>query len=457
MDTSSSIEAPSYTSAGTSRSSDSLGRKARAAKWWLLTALLTLCPLGRAATLHCGPASTGSGSGADWNNQCNFKSGGLSRGNTYYLADGTYGSRTFGDAHSGSQLIIVKKATAADHGTNTGWQSAFGDGQAAFTDMTFTRGYYTIDGASGGGPNNWESGFGITVRGVDGPQFVDNNADFITLAHIDLNGGASGPSDDRGMVLYAMNNFTIRYSYIHDVGCDMISMNVMNNFTIEYSKLARNHQTASGCHGDLIEYQIGNASNFVIRYNFFEDIVGSYAFGSHEPTINGYEIYGNIFYWPSQTFFGNGLVGTLSAGGTISNLKFHNNTILGNCGGLCGFGVLRGSGNSAYNNIWVQTAGDFSVGFSNAAHSNNTCYNTSCSGEQNLSGNPFVNSSARDFRLKSALAGTSIGSPYNVDMTGSTRGGDGTWDRGSLEFGGTGNPPPTPPVAPTNLSATPTE
>jgi len=49
----------------------------------------------------------------------------------------------------------------------------------------------------------------------------------------------------------------------------------------------------------------------------------------------------------------------------------------------------------------------------------------------------------------SSHAGATLGSPYNLDMLGVTRGANGTWDRGALQIGG-GDPPP----APTNLAAT---
>ena len=34
---------------------------------------------------------------------------------------------------SGTQYITIKKAIETDHGTNTGWNSDYGDGQAVFT------------------------------------------------------------------------------------------------------------------------------------------------------------------------------------------------------------------------------------------------------------------------------------------------------------------------------------
>lgn len=399
-----------------------------------------------------------SGNGTDWANAYASLPSTLVRGATYYVADGSYGGMTFDDAHSGSALITIKKATASDHGSGTGWQSAYGDGQATFGSLTFLRGYYTFDGQTGGGPGSWETGFGFKINGdISMQQFVDNNADRITLRHVDINVGQSGPNDVRGMTLYSADYFSLQYVYLHDSGCDLISMNVMNNFLIEFSKLARNRQAEPGCHGDLIEYQIGDATNFIIRYNFFEDIVGSYAFGSHGPTITNYEIYGNIFYWTIEPFFGNGLVGCLSGGGQITNLKFHNNTLSGNLTNNVGnvaFGVLRGGGHQAYNNIWHRLSGTgFSHGWSNVSHSNNTIYNGSGGGDENKTGNPFVNVSARDFSLVAASTpGQAIASPYNRDMWGNTRAGDGTWDRGAIEKGGSGGGSSDPvPSAPSNL------
>ena len=50
---------------------------------------------------------------------------------------------------------------------------------------------------------------------------------------------------------------------------------------------------------------------------------------------------------------------------------------------------------------------------------------------------PFIDSTAYDFHLNAATdAGLSLTAPYNTDMSGSTRGGDGNWDRGAYEYSG---------------------
>jgi hypothetical protein len=59
----------------------------------------------------------------------------LTRGDTYYIADGSYVTYIFDDVASGSLVITIKKATVADHGTETGWLDTYGDGQAVFADV----------------------------------------------------------------------------------------------------------------------------------------------------------------------------------------------------------------------------------------------------------------------------------------------------------------------------------
>src|SRR5688572_24108169 len=164
--------------------------------------------------------AVGTGTGDDWTNAYTALPANLTRGDTYYIADGTYAAYTFDDANSGTTRIVVKKATESDHGPSTGWLSAYGDGQAVWGSIVFggasanTGGYITFDGATGGGPDNWETGFGFLINGDVGmPQFVDRNADEIIFQHVDVDVGAIGPEDSRAFTLYSSDGFTIRYCY----------------------------------------------------------------------------------------------------------------------------------------------------------------------------------------------------------------------------------------------------
>src|SRR3954471_15661072 len=84
-----------------------------------------------ANTLYVRAGATGTGTGADWTNACTDFTGScatLVRGNTYYFAGGTYGSRTFSPTVSGTSTVVIKGATVADHGGAVGWSSAFAVG-----------------------------------------------------------------------------------------------------------------------------------------------------------------------------------------------------------------------------------------------------------------------------------------------------------------------------------------
>src|SRR3989304_6190299 len=117
-----------------------------------------------AASHYIRAGASGANNGSDWTNAWTVLPSTLTRGDTYYIADGSYGGYVFDDADSGSTWIYIKKATASVHGTETGWDSSYGDGQAVFTaQIEFKTNYLEIDGVTGGGPGSWETGHGIKV------------------------------------------------------------------------------------------------------------------------------------------------------------------------------------------------------------------------------------------------------------------------------------------------------
>src|SRR5262245_59157235 len=89
-------------------------------------------PFDPATTRYVRLGAGGANTGLDWTNPFTSLPSSLTRGFTYFLADGSYPGYTFDDAASGTSVITLKKATVAEHGTNTGWSDAFGDGQAIF-------------------------------------------------------------------------------------------------------------------------------------------------------------------------------------------------------------------------------------------------------------------------------------------------------------------------------------
>ena len=115
----------------------------------LLILLLALCGGAQAANHYIrdgGTASTG-GTGActNWNtaNACDALPATLVSGDTYYFADGTYSSWS-GGGGAIEVPVTIKKCSASDHGTETGYVATYCDGQAVYS------GQFNLGGGASG-------------------------------------------------------------------------------------------------------------------------------------------------------------------------------------------------------------------------------------------------------------------------------------------------------------------
>ncbi len=427
----------------------------------IILALLLLVQAVSGATIYVRDGASGAANGANWTDAYDELSSAetaAARGDTIYVADGTYAAVTFNTAASGATVITVKKATVADHGTTTGWLDSYGDGQAVIGQCYFpSGGWWTFDGQVGGGPTSWESGHGFkfSVSAGTDPIWIVAGVHNIRFEHCEITANASsGPPYSTGFYApSSSSNLYIGYCYLHDVPGDMMQTRGLTNFTVEYSKMARNFQDATR-HGDLIEND-SSGFNYIFRYNFVEDCVGTYLLGHHNTGIlDGYKIYGNIFYW-TTSFAGtldNGMISTLTSGsGYITNMTVHQNTFWNGLNGQTGGGPANWSINPRLsacvvsNNIFHFKSGDsstttFTYG-TGVEHGYNWHINRSVTGDNaiNSSGDPFVDSASKNFQLlTNSIAGATLGSPFTADMLGTNFNTSGTWTRGSLAFSGAG-------------------
>jgi len=392
----------------------------------------------QAANHYVRIGSTNNGDGTSWANAVGAGQPGafnalpatLTRGDTYYLSDGSYGSYTFNDAVSGSTYIYLKKATASSHGTEVGWSSSYGDGVATFGNLTFTTSYWDIDGIEGSS----NSGHLIKVDTTAGDACIMSNCSYIRFTHVEFD--ANGQDDED--IIYANSvstqstNLYFGYCYMHDCGrCQFLFRNTSDS-TIEYGWFEKNHWDGV-VHAEGISAYSGNTGNIIVRHNTWVDISGT---GTLMIAGDGWEIYGNLMYWTggqktnahSDCAIGNWGGKDQGTFGS-SDTKIYNNTICDISTGNAGIYMYSGeSGNVAYNNLWVN---NYAVGLSNITQSNNTT-----SGSTSL----FTDYSGDDFTLTQATdeGKGDLGSPYNVDMSGNTRGSDGWWDRGAYEYGSGG-------------------
>lgn len=433
----------------------------------------------QAANHYVRAGATGTASGNDWTNAYTAIPAALTRGDTYYVAAGSYGAVLFDDApQTGGATISIVKATAANSGAVAGWSAAYA-GQASFTSFDFDTSNYTIDGQFRNDADWFDrTGYGFVV-GTGGSQ--TNQIDLLNCSAVFHNivvrytavrgyDNFAGLSNTVDVGAYAIfSNSTgctdqqytgLRFSYVLAQGG--VNQFLLRNSTgaiIEYS--AGELTIGNGAnHGDTINAYY-SVQNMIVRYNKFRHLYttacsgcGSTGWIPYCCGSGGLEVYGN---WVSDFRAGDGAVGysTCSPSNCPSNSKIYNNTF-DSCndgtGGDGGIQLGNGTNNVAYNNIWT---GCTNISLNGVTHDYNSFGGGSAQGEAhgtiNFPTSNFVNYAALDFRLSSATtAGTSLASPYNVDPLGSIRGSDGIWDRGAYEY-----PPPssdiTPPAAPTGL------
>jgi hypothetical protein len=481
----------------------------------LLIPLMLLCPLPLLAANHyvCSTAS-GAHSGADWTNAWTAMSQVTwTRGDLYYFGcSNTFGAVTLSTATSGTSVIELRAATVADHGTSTGWSDSM-VAQTVFNQpMSITTGYWTFNGQTRN--SDWRSGYllkwdntGNSSTCSGGNVNISGNPAGLTFKYVEMKGTGTGVACGGGLgdnAIYttsgAVSNFYFGYSYAHDTGNTQFQMNaaVTNTAMWEYNYIYRNHTSQNGTHDEAFSIY---ATNFIVRYNVFQDICGTGVItdaGANTPTIGPWEVYGNLIFWDAAyaalypgsdgiiADLENGVVSFL--GETMTgHVYFYNNTIAGIYGKAAdtngaGFSTLAVSGNYSggttviYNNLWYRSAyttGDFtSYCTTSCTQDYDAFYQGGIpSGDfQNptethgytvtASTNPFVNFSASTiagFQLATpdpfaSHAGISIASPYNFDgFNQVTRAVNSTWDRGAEQIGAA----TAPPAAPTSVIATP--
>lgn len=445
-----------------------------------LTALLLaaeLCGMtaAHAANRYVRAGATGAANGSDWANAYPALPSTLVRGDTYFIADGNYGSYKFNTAQSGTTKITIKKATAADHGTDAGWNAAYGDGEALFTGSapvwTFATGNYTIDGVVGQGKAATPYGirvmpsstrcvneFNSAVLFQSGTQITN-----LLMRHVDFgwNNGSASCGSAVPALLYtsgaSSDSVTIENSYFHHApgyalyvgGYDPNPGGLVQN----QWKIRNNYFYMLGGGGSDDHHWelmwLMNVDNSDIANNVVEDVVGSAGQTGWVmiAKANNLNVYGNLFYCTDAACIvgGNGVVATWSADAYKNDsVRIYNNTFAKLRGVFNDFGIRFTHNSVADTNIIVKNNLYCNARFSWSgvtSQSNEACgCGQVCKGtnpQTNISTASFANYSAANFRLNAATsaADTSIGTQFGIDMDGRTRGADGVWDRGAFEYG----------------------
>jgi hypothetical protein len=423
------------------------------------SAVLALALLGmvdaNAAERYVRAGAAGSQTGADWSNAYTSLPATLVRGDTYYIAGGTYAGRTFSTPASGTTPITIKKATAANHGAAPDWSVAY-DTQASFTGgLVFTTSYWIIDGQTGGGAvNSWSQNFGmkITERG-DGDAVIkigqSGTANGITIRHVDIQGKGSvstsgGSASNDGLAVYGASDVTLSYFRMAGIGrCPFFVS--PKNLVVEHGWV-QSYFGSSAVHSEVASIWgfDGSVGDVTFRYSLFTDIrsTGGIMWDNSSNTSARLNAYGNVFYKPAGASWeqANGLIGgwTGGSGEQFRNASVYHNTFVNvDQQSLSSFPNTYSS-NVAFNNLFYNSAAPNFSRF--ASHNYNHFINSGGiqsepNGTSATTGDPFVNMAGLDFRLKEGTVGGAVlPAPFNVDPWGNVRGSDGKIDRGAFEF-----------------------
>ena len=446
---------------------------------FFLLCLFVITRVASAADHYVRQGATGANNGSDWTNAWTSIPATLTRGDTYYIADGSYGRYTFNAPQSATSVIMIRKATTASHGTDTGWDSTYGDGQAIFTGWSFTTGYWNVDGVTGSGT----SGYGIVVHPptVAHVITIDGSMSNIHFSNIEANVWPDGTDwnsipDSGGsfsQIVKATTGTTIAITfnnvYFHHVfGC-MFQVTNAVDWIVENSRLYKNKSTPAW-HAATICDQGSN--HYIFRNNFIKDNAGSAIWDLIQAGGNNdnSHIYNNVVWHSGESDWNEaglaaivGVWNDSSNSRSATNWRIYNNTFV-NLKGVPALIFTAGSGNIVQNNLWYCNRTDTSytnyVYINNAAGDYNAYMACALTGAQAgslgahdytggvtwgtncpytvLGTTPFVNWQNGDFHLTSTAPvinkGTALGSLYNMDISGIIRPQGPATDIGAYEY-----------------------
>ncbi|MGZ6395252.1 MAG: hypothetical protein ACXWQA_13700 [Pseudobdellovibrionaceae bacterium] len=413
----------------------------------MLTAILFISESAMAANHYIRSGATGANNGSDWSNAYTALPTTLVRGDTYYIAGGSYAGKTFDTPVSGTSVITIKGASVADHGIATGWSDTYSveNAQAVWTSqVTFSTSYWMFDGSVGPLWSRTPSQYGFLFSPMQYSILV-SAANAITTNVVISHIAATAPSGDMEKLfvstysLKPTNYITISHSYLNGWQNAYVASSdglTMDNWVFEYN-MCLNGFSSPAHHGEWLNNNYGYMTNQTTRYNWFEGAQnGTGVIVANNNDNVDAKIYGNVFKDIAE---GNGIITGTSAGNLVSPQVYNNTFINCTSGGWIG-GNTTGTP-VVYNNLIYNMDASASVTTDYNAYFQTTNTPSEAHGQIG-SGSPFVNEPGNDLRLLAATSGgTILSSPYNMDLNGNVRGADGIWDRGALEFVSNSLPP----------------
>ena len=466
----------------------------------IIVAMLFTASSAFAACHTVTPSGAGAKNGTDWNNALAGLPTNPTRGDIYYLADGSYGQYAFSAPVSGTTKVEFRKAQSYDNCTSTGWNvTTMGSSQAVFTGFALTTSYVTVNGngtsviqGCGGAPGSTVTAnpptpsdcgikidnslcTGTSANSCNAPIPIGNFSTSARVAgysfeYTELKGQGNNAAEE--MEVWAPFNGTgdagsFVHVYMHNAGCVYLQDGA-DSRTVAYSYFwgtEVNGAPDGTCHGQY-SFSNGNDSNSIEHHNVYRDITGTaiWTFAAGGGTHTNWQFYDNIIWdTNSGVALGNlsdGLIACINSGSNCNGFVFYQNTIV-NVSGNSGINNENTGGYTVENNLWygithgqtvfaTGTGGKYIENHNSFLASGSSC-SSSIGDVCNASApSPFTNWLAGNFTLVSDKADWSnralLAAPYTVDAAGDTF----TTDRGAYEYGSVVGAP----LPPTGLTAT---
>lgn len=422
----------------------------------ILKSLMIFLLTAQAADKYVRYGTAGSNNGSDWNNAwtnvTSINWSALNAGDSVWIAGSSspYGLLTVGKSGATNSPIYLSRVRS----TNTvpasaaGWDVSF-DSTVTIDHMNcFGYNWITLDGQIANGlviaPSNV-----VTSHGVD---FSSAGSSYISLKNLLITGIAtnqtmSGIGDTRCVNLNFNGHpsgFGLYVGY-----CELrrfptlISTLNMSQMTVEHCLLRQNYAGNSGNHPNVWQCQGG--TNMVFRFNevtecLAEGIMLDFS-GAGDLPNDTWDIYSNLWHDESS-----GQLSRLLSTQYVQNhnIHFYGNTIVNVYYAIVEeVGGTWDSNCSSKNNIFFMlapSAGGFGTG---ADDYNLTSGNATALGSHSITNSStgvFLDYAAHDYRITYTISSVNprgkaldLGSPYDVDFIGASRGGSGNWDIGAYQ------------------------
>ncbi|HEX5100265.1 MAG TPA: right-handed parallel beta-helix repeat-containing protein, partial [Polyangiaceae bacterium] len=222
--------------------------------------------------------ASGSGDGSTWTDAYPELPKMLTRAHVYFVASGEYPAHDFDDAPSGDARIRIVRATAADHGTSSGWDDAYAAGECLFGELAFKRAGYDFEGRGALRVAGDFQGTVVRIAG-DATHFsgVDVDGGFLMSEGKHTSGACTGMEISGDDVVVSGNR-------VHDIADDGVVVGGNSRLRFEGNEIDRlmGCGTDGDCgpcdngHSDGLELYAVHDSEFV--GNFAHDIASTSTF-----------------------------------------------------------------------------------------------------------------------------------------------------------------------------------